>query len=84
MNTSANNAQLTEDGVSFTVMVDYQQRNCVISKDVLSNLSHSTDENLDLLATYDAFFAKINGVARRMVAAGVQGNTVTLSNQNFI
>ena len=74
---------LTDEGVTFTVIVDHQQRDCLISRDVLSNLSHSVDENLDLLATYDAYHAKINGVARRMVAAGVKGSTVVLSNQNF-
>jgi hypothetical protein len=83
MNTSTNIAHLTDDGVAFTVTVDYQQRDCVISRDVLSNLSRSTDENLDLLATYEAYHAKINGVARRIVAAGVQGHTVVLSSQNF-
>jgi hypothetical protein len=74
---------LTDDGVAFTVVVDYQQRACLISRDVLSTLSHSTDKNLDLLSTFYAYQAKINGVARRLVAAGVQGLPVLLSTQNF-
>ncbi len=83
MSTLNTAAHLTDDGVAFTVTVDYQQRACLISRNVLSALSHSTDEKLDLLATYYAYHAKINGVARRLVAAGVQGLPVLLSAQNF-
>ena len=83
MSISNTAAHLTDDGVAFTVTVDYQQRACLISKDILSNLSRSTDDNLDLLAIYYAYHTKINGVARRMVAAGVQGLPVMLSSQHF-
>jgi len=74
---------LTEDGVTFTVTVDYQRRACLISKQILFDLSRSTDKNLDLLATFYAYHAKIDGIARRMVAAGVQGLPVLLSARNF-
>ncbi len=83
MSTLNTAAHLTDEGVAFTVTVDFQQRACLISRDVLSNLSHSTNDNLDLLATYYAYHGKINGVARRLVAAGVQGLPVMLSAQNF-
>jgi hypothetical protein len=83
MSTFDNTAQLTEDGVAFTVTVEYQRHACLISSEVLSNLSRSTDKNFDLLATYDAYHAKIQGVARRMVAAGVQGIPVLLTSRNF-
>jgi hypothetical protein len=76
-------AELTENGVTFTVTVDYQRRACLVPTEVLSSLSRSADKNLDLLATYDAYHAKIQGVARRMVAAGVEGTPVLLTSRNF-
>lgn len=76
-------AHLTEGGVAFVVTVDFQRRACLISKSALSQLGRSVDENLDLLGTYLAYHAKINGVARRLVAAGVQDTPVLLSPQNF-
>ncbi len=83
MNTVDTSAHLAEDGVAFTVTVDYQQRDCLISRDALSSLGRSVNENLDLLATYYAYHAKINGVARRLVAAGVMDKPVLLSTRNF-
>lgn len=83
MTTVTKEPHLTTDGVAFSVIVEYQQRECVISQEVLSGLSHSTDKNLDLLATYDAYQAKINGVARRMAMAGVTTSPMTLTSQNF-
>jgi hypothetical protein len=74
---------LTKDGVAFTVTVDYQRRDCLISREILFDLSRSTDGNLDLLATFYAYHAKIDGIARRLVAAGVQGLPVLLSARNF-
>jgi len=36
-----------------------------------------------LLATYNAYEAKITGVARRMAKAGVTTSPMVLANQNF-
>lgn len=74
---------LTSAGVEFTVTVDYKIHDCMVSSEALSSLCHSVDKNLDLLATYGAFAAKINGVARRMVMAGVNGSPLLLAAQNF-
>jgi hypothetical protein len=75
--------RVTSDGVAFSVIVEYQERECVIPQDVLSNLSRSADKDLDLLATYNAYEAKITGVARRMAKAGVTTSPMVLANQNF-
>lgn len=83
MNTQATTARLTDDGVAFIVTVDFQRRACLISRDALSNLARYTDGSLDLLATYYAYHAKIGGVARRLVAAGVLDSPVLLSVRNF-
>ncbi len=83
MSNIAKPPHLTSDGVTFSVIVEYQERECVISQDVLSNLSRSADKNLDLLATFSAYEAKITGVARRMAKAGVTTSPMVLANQNF-
>jgi hypothetical protein len=83
MSTIAKEPQVTKDGVAFSVIVEYQQHDCIISQEVLANLSHSTDEKIDALATYNAFQAKITGVARRMAKAGVTTSPMVLTTQNF-
>jgi hypothetical protein len=76
---------LTESGdaVAFTVCVDYVKRDCLVSKEVLAALSHLELAQADLLNTYFAYEANINGVARRMVAARVQGTPMRLDVRNF-
>jgi hypothetical protein len=75
--------QMTEDGVTFTVRVDSVNRNCIISKDALAKLSQFGSSNPDPMETFHAFEATINGVARRMVAANVQGTPLKLSPASF-
>jgi hypothetical protein len=75
---------LTDQGVEFTVTVEYVVHDCVISREILSKLSHSEDKGLDFLATFRVFQAKITGVARRMVQAGVGGSPIVLGLQNFV
>ena len=83
MSTLGTAACLAGDGVAFTVTVDFQRRACLISRGALASLGRATGENLDLLATYYAYHTKINGVARRLVAAGGQDTPVLLSARNF-
>lgn len=75
--------QLTQDGVAFTVCVDFVNRDCIISSEALSGLSQLNPGKPDLMRTFFAFEAKINGVARRLVAAGVPGTPLQLGKQNF-
>lgn len=74
---------LTGDGVTFTVTVEYKEHDCVVSQEALSNLCQSADKALDLIATYEAYEKKINGVARRMVMAGITSSPIQLGPQNF-
>lgn len=74
---------LTENGVAFSVCVDYVNRDCLVPREVLSALSQRDLAHVDLLETYFAYEATINGVARRMVAARVQGVPMRLDVRNF-
>ena len=74
---------VTDTGVAFTVIVDNIPRDCLISSDALQALRGGEKENLDLMETFQAYEANINGIARRMVAAGVQGMPVRLEARNF-
>lgn len=76
-------AQLTEGGVAFTVRVDSLNRDCLISTEALSKIAQLGTGKLDPLATYYAFEASINGVARRLVAANVKGTPLQLGPNNF-
>lgn len=74
---------LVNDGVAFTVDVDYVKHNCVISTDALTKLSEMGAGDADLLQTYSAYEANINGIARRLVAAGVPSSPLWLHARNF-
>jgi hypothetical protein len=74
---------LTENGVAFTVSVDFIKRDCIISKEALAKLSLLQNGIADPMETFRAFEAKINGVARRMVVANVQGTPLQLGPDSF-
>ena len=75
--------QLTEEGIAFTVRVDFVKRECLISHDALAKLSALKSGAANPMDTYRAFEATINGVARRMVAANVQGSPLQLGPKSF-
>jgi hypothetical protein len=83
MNQPAAQPQLTEEGVTFTVRIDSVNRDCIISKEALLKLSQLRSGISDPMETFRAFEAKINGVARRMVAANVQGKPMQLGPNSF-
>lgn len=74
---------LTDQGVAFTVRVDFEPRNCIISHDALAKLSALRSATASPLATFEAFEARINGVARRMAAAQVPGNPMPIGPNSF-
>lgn len=74
---------LVNNGVAFTVYVDFVRRDCVISADALTKLSQLSSGEPDLLQTFCAYEANINGIARRMVAAGVPNTPLCLDGKNF-
>jgi hypothetical protein len=74
---------MTENGIAFTVRVDWVDRDCVISNDALLKLSELKPGIADPMETFRAFEATIKGVARRMVAANVQGSPMRLGPNSF-
>lgn len=74
---------LVSNGVAFTVYVDYIKHDCVISTDALTRLSELGPTDKDLMQTYCAYEANINGIARRLVSAGVPSTPLWLDVKNF-
>lgn len=71
---------LVQTGVAFTVSVEYVKHDCIVSKDALTTLSPG---QADLMQTFFAYEANINGIARRLIAAGVAGTPLQLGIRNF-
>ncbi len=76
---------ITEEGISFTVVVDAVKRECLITPQALHELSALKSESTDanIMEVFHAFEAKINGVARRLVAAGVAGSPLVIRPETF-
>lgn len=83
MNHPAPEPRITDAGIAFTVLVDSVKRACVISNEALAKLSKLKDGDIDPMTVYRAFEANINGVARRLVAANVQGTPLLVGPQFF-
>jgi hypothetical protein len=75
--------RLTNAGILFSVTVEFQQYQCLVPATTLSDLSHSKDPKLDLLDTYRAFQTKIEGVARRLIGAGIIGKPLVIGSGYF-
>lgn len=85
MNELLNRPTVSQEGVSFTVTVDFIRRDCLITIEALHKLCavKREDPDEDIMKIFNAFEAKINGVARRLVAAGVAGSPLTLHPETF-
>jgi hypothetical protein len=83
MTQSITEPKLTENGIAFTVTVDFIRRDCVISLDALPKLSDGQTGIVDPMATFRAFEARIYGVARRMIAANVPGTPLQVGAASF-
>lgn len=85
MTQSTRDPYLTSEGVVFTVVVDSLKRECLIKEDALQQLSSKNADASEpgMMDVFHAFEGKINGVARRLVAAGVQGTPLVLSRNTF-
>lgn len=73
---------LTPDGIAFTVSVDFVRHECLITEDALKKLSvlGSADQTeIDCMMIFRAYEARIQGIARRLVSAGVQGTPITVN-----
>lgn len=75
-------AHADDGGIVFDVEVDYVHRRCLITEAALRSLcEHPTqDEMLDIYRQHEA---QINGVARRLVAAGVGGSPLVVRPESF-
>jgi hypothetical protein len=71
---------LVNNGVAFTVSVDYVKHACVVSKDALTTLEPG---EADVMQTFSTYEATISGIARRLIAAGVPGTPLLLGVQNL-
>ena len=74
---------LTADGVIFSVTVDSRMVECIVSTEVLLNLSKLSDGLDSPFDAYKAYKGKIHGVARRLVGAGIGGTPVVLRVGHF-
>jgi hypothetical protein len=63
--------------------VDCVKRECIVSTEALTRLSELGTGEPDLMQTFRAYEANINGIARRLVAAGVPHTPLQLNPQNF-
>jgi hypothetical protein len=78
---------MTGEDVTFTVNVDSLKRECLIKKEALQQLSAMRSPHTADVSTMDVFRAfegAINGVARRLVAAGVPGTPLVLTPNTFL
>lgn len=78
---------LTSEGVVFTVSVDYASHECLITDEALRQLSplgRNADSEIDSMKIFHAYEAKINGIARRLVAAGVKGDPLRVNAGSLI
>lgn len=72
-----------KSGIKFTVSVEFVSRKCLISNEALSKLAQHRTGPLDAMATFRAYEATIQGVARRLVAANVPGDPLRLGPESF-
>lgn len=86
MTTSITHPSLTPEGILFTVVVDSVSRKCMVTRGALEALCQldSIDEvEGGPLRIFQAYEARINGVARRLVGARVSGNPLVVSRATF-
>lgn len=82
---SVRQPNLTQEGVTFDVVVDAVKHECLITPQALRSLDafKSGDPDENVMEIFHAFEANINGVARRLVAAGVAGSPVVIRPETF-
>ena len=85
MNHAITQPSLSEEGITFTVVVDSVKRECLITPQALHKLSSlkSDDDDVDMMEIFHSFESNISGVARRLVAAGVEGTPLVMRPETF-
>ncbi|WP_176442625.1 DUF1488 family protein [Noviherbaspirillum humi] len=77
---------LSGEDIAFFVNVDALDRECLIRKEALQQLSGIKADEVSQFSPLEVFHAyegKIKGVARRLVAAGVSGTPLVLTPETF-
>lgn len=71
-------------GVAFTVVAaDFSRHACIISTEALLSLARLKNRDFGAMEIFQANEAKIRGVARRLIAAGVKGSPLQLETYSF-
>ena len=83
MHTHPVKPRLTKAGITFSVTVEFTTYSCLVSNEGLAKLCELLDTKETAMQTFLAFEAKIYGVARRLIAAGVPRNPVVLGPNSF-
>ena len=85
MNQSSTEPRLTKEGITFTVIVDSVKHECLITPQALQRLCarKSDGTDADFMEVFHEFEANINGIARRLVAAGVAGSPLVMRPETF-
>lgn len=85
MNHSSSQPHLLAEGIAFSVVVDSVRRECLVTSQALYSLPSPTSEDtdVDMMEIFRAYEPNINGVARRLVAAGVPGSPLVLRPETF-
>ena len=71
------------ESIAFSVTVEFTTYNCLVSNEGLAKLCELLDTKETAMETFVAFEAKIHGVARRLIAAGVPRDPVVLGPNSF-
>jgi hypothetical protein len=85
MNHATTQPGLSEEGITFTVVVDSIKRECLITPQALYKLSSlkSDDADTNIMEIFRSFESNIMGIARRLVAAGVAGTPLVMRPETF-
>lgn len=84
MNHLGENPAVLDGGVVFTVVaLDFSKHQCIISKEALLALARLKNGDFGPMEIFEANEAKIRGVARRLIAARVQGSPLQIEAHSF-
>jgi hypothetical protein len=76
--------RLTDEGVYFSVAADGAQRECLVSRNALTYLCRLQGHSMSFMNTYRSCEARIQAVARRLVAAGESASPLILGAAYFV
>lgn len=76
--------RLLKNGVKFTVCVEFVDHDCLVTREALTKLANlPSSGEADPMAIFRAYEPQICGVARRLIAANVQGKPLLLGPHSF-